>query len=83
MCCIVQVSGADYADDLASPAGELYAAIVTAPYAPATFDPATDVDATEALVSVAFKLVLRLRNVDTRGLYWSITEITSAKSSER
>ena len=34
-----------YADDLASPAGELYAAIVTAPYAPATFDPATDVDA--------------------------------------
>ena len=50
---MLQVSGADYADDIASPAGELYAAIVTAPYAPATFDPATDVDATEALVSVA------------------------------
>ena len=45
-----QVSGADYADDIPSPDGELYAAVVMAPYAPATFDPATDVDTTEALV---------------------------------
>ena len=46
-----QVCGADYADDIPSPDGELYAAVVKAPYAPATFAPATDVDTTEALVT--------------------------------
>ena len=62
------MSGADYADDIASPAGELYAAIVTAPYAPATFDPATDVDATEALVSVAF--LVRFFGPSQKRLLW-------------
>ena len=47
-----QVSGAAYANDIPSPDNELYAAIVKAPYAPATFDPISDVDASEALVNI-------------------------------
>ena len=47
----VQVTGAEYLDDIPATAGELFAAIVKAPYAPATFDPTTDVDTTQALAT--------------------------------
>ena len=47
-----QVAGAAYAGDIPATDGELYAAIVKAPYAPATFDPSSDVDTTEALVKI-------------------------------
>ena len=52
-----QVAGAEYLEDIPAVEGELYAAIVKAPYAPATFDPVTDVDTTQG-------------SLQTEGLSW-------------
>ena len=44
-----QVAGAEYLEDIPATDRDLYAVIVKAPYAPATFDPVADVDTTQAL----------------------------------